>query len=223
MYKHKLAAHLTERILIYGTSAEDNQIKYKLHKRIVKKFEAHILEIVSNHLIVCVINKVQLYQLSGDLEKEWIFDSRIFVDNSFHVPIQSHQMIQLLSVVPTIYPYLKKQQGKLQSLRLTKDDAEIYFAYSQVQSFIDEPFLPFLGFAYMLNIFNAALFAINKLGNSSNAVISTILQEKQVNSLNVRRQLVFAMKNQLYILFIILLQNLTFIQNIELKDSYRLE
>ncbi|KAL4432520.1 hypothetical protein ABPG74_013374 [Tetrahymena malaccensis] len=119
IYKDKLAAHLTERILIYGTSAEDNQMKYKLHKRIVKKVEAHILEIVSNHLIACVKNKVQLYQLSGDLEKEWIFDSRvncikiiggmpnkegayvglkngqifkIFVDNSFPIPILSHNI-----------------------------------------------------------------------------------------------------------------------------------
>lgn len=77
IYKDKLTAHLTERILIYGLAPEDSQMKYKLHKRLLKKVDAHILEVVQNHFLACIKNKIQLYQLNGDLEKEWIFDSRV--------------------------------------------------------------------------------------------------------------------------------------------------
>jgi intraflagellar transport protein 122 len=40
IYKDKLAAHLTERILIYGVGAEDSSMKYKLIKRVMKKLDA---------------------------------------------------------------------------------------------------------------------------------------------------------------------------------------
>ncbi len=48
-----------------------------------------------------------------------------------------------------------------------RDYAEIYFAYAKIQAFVEEPFLPLSGHAYMLTIFNAAKFAINKLGNKT--------------------------------------------------------
>lgn len=53
----------------------------------------------------------------------------------------------------------------LSKYALYRDDAEIYFAYHKVQSFIEEPFLPLSGHAFMLTIFHAARFAINKLGS----------------------------------------------------------
>ena len=58
IYKDKLAAHLTERILIYGVAPEDSNMKYKLFKRVIKKLDAHILELVSNHFLACVKNKI---------------------------------------------------------------------------------------------------------------------------------------------------------------------
>ncbi|EGR29567.1 intraflagellar transport protein, putative [Ichthyophthirius multifiliis] len=77
IYKEKLAAHLSERILVYVSNSDDSQLKYKLLKRMVKKIDAQIMEVLTSHILVAIKNKLQILQFSGDLEREWIFDSTI--------------------------------------------------------------------------------------------------------------------------------------------------
>jgi len=112
IYKDKLAVQLTDKILIY---AEDkNDLKYKIHKKIAKKIDCSLLVIVSHHIILCQNDKLALMNFSGDIEREWVFESpvrymkpfggapkkegllvglkngdalELFIDNAFPIPL----------------------------------------------------------------------------------------------------------------------------------------
>jgi intraflagellar transport protein 122 len=115
IYKDRLAVQLPEKIIIYSVQAEDPfDMKYKAHKKINKRIECSNMFVTSHHLVFVFEKKIQLLSFSGILVREWILEdhinfvkvlsgppkaeslivglsnglvTRIFIDNSFPVPI----------------------------------------------------------------------------------------------------------------------------------------
>ena len=78
IYKDRLAVQLNDKILLYIVNAEDqNDMKYKLHKRISKKLNCSLLVVTSNHIILCQEKKLQLIGFNGETEREWNMESII--------------------------------------------------------------------------------------------------------------------------------------------------
>ena len=113
IFKDRLAVHLNDKILIY-LAHFDEEMKYKLFKKINKKVECSLLVVTTNNIILCQEKKLQMMNFSGSLEREWILESliryikviggppsqesllvglknghilKIFVDNPFPVPL----------------------------------------------------------------------------------------------------------------------------------------
>lgn len=75
IYKDRLVAQLADKILVY---IEDNSdMKYKLHKKITRKLDCSLMVVTSNHIVLCHEKKLQLLELGGSIEREWVFESSI--------------------------------------------------------------------------------------------------------------------------------------------------
>ncbi len=65
MFKDKLAVLQNERLLIYIASEEG--LKYSPYRKITRKFECDSMEILNSHVLFTKDNKVQVYNLLGEL------------------------------------------------------------------------------------------------------------------------------------------------------------
>eukprot|EP00828_Plagiopyla_frontata_P043467 TRINITY_DN678_c0_g1_i2.p1 TRINITY_DN678_c0_g1~~TRINITY_DN678_c0_g1_i2.p1 ORF type:complete len:953 (-),score=153.20 TRINITY_DN678_c0_g1_i2:31-2889(-) len=86
VYREKLAVQLNERILVYSTDVEEtnepaansnNDLKFKLLKKINRKVDCSLLVVTSSYIILCLEQKLQMLSFSGDLVREWILESLI--------------------------------------------------------------------------------------------------------------------------------------------------
>jgi hypothetical protein len=80
IYKDKLSTYLNEKVLIYVQDKEMKNGKgyvYRQYKRINKKFDSDFIVVLSNHLISAHKKKIQLYQMEGILDREWVFESSV--------------------------------------------------------------------------------------------------------------------------------------------------
>lgn len=75
LFKDKLAVLQNERLLIYIASEEG--LKYSPYRKITRKFECDGMEILNSHVLFTKDNKVQVYNLLGELEREWILDDKV--------------------------------------------------------------------------------------------------------------------------------------------------
>ena len=75
LYKDRLAAQLSDKLLVY--IEDNNDMKYKLHKKINKKFECSLLVVTSHHIVLCHEKRLQLLDFSGSIEREWVLESSI--------------------------------------------------------------------------------------------------------------------------------------------------
>jgi intraflagellar transport protein 122 len=80
VYKDRLAVQLPERVLIYSLSGppEDaHDMQYRVTTRIGAKLECNLLVVTSEHVILCLEKKLQLYNLDGEKEREWVLEAVI--------------------------------------------------------------------------------------------------------------------------------------------------
>mgnify|MGYP000585963297 FL=1 len=118
VYKDRLAVQLPERVVIYAVVPEDElDMKYKSFKKINKAFDCTLLVMAYKHVLICYESKIQLYNLSGELDREWHMEAviryikvmggppgrelvlvglkngnvlKLFVDNPFPVSLYKH-------------------------------------------------------------------------------------------------------------------------------------
>eukprot|EP00357_Protocruzia_adherens_P030527 CAMPEP_0114984012 /NCGR_PEP_ID=MMETSP0216-20121206/7032_1 /TAXON_ID=223996 /ORGANISM="Protocruzia adherens, Strain Boccale" /LENGTH=1227 /DNA_ID=CAMNT_0002346085 /DNA_START=54 /DNA_END=3737 /DNA_ORIENTATION=- len=78
LYKDRLAVQLPDKVIIYTSSEDDAyDMRYKAHQKILKKLDCSLLVVTSFHIILCQDNRLQLYNFTGGLEKEWTLESLI--------------------------------------------------------------------------------------------------------------------------------------------------
>ncbi len=65
-------------MIIYAVQPDDPfDMKYKAAKKITKKIDCDLLFCLMDHIIVSKGNKVQLFNFSGVIEREWILDDEV--------------------------------------------------------------------------------------------------------------------------------------------------
>ena len=78
IYKDRLAVQLSEKLIVYTVNNEDpTDMKYKAYKKISRRIECEHLLVLAHHLVACQDTKIQLYNFSGVVEREWILDSPV--------------------------------------------------------------------------------------------------------------------------------------------------
>src|SRR5690606_28836167 len=119
LYRGRLAVQLPERVHIYDIYQDDQEMRFRLHSRILKKFDCNLLVVTSSHLILCFEKSLHLYNFHGIKEREWSVDAliryikviggpplretllvglkdgtilKIFIDNSFPVQLLKHSV-----------------------------------------------------------------------------------------------------------------------------------
>uniref|UniRef100_A0A7S0THX9 Intraflagellar transport protein 122 homolog n=1 Tax=Hemiselmis andersenii TaxID=464988 RepID=A0A7S0THX9_HEMAN len=75
VYKHRLAVQLPDKILIYEVTGEDdNDMHYKKRDTIKKSLDCNLLVVTSDHIILCLEKKLQLFDFKGEKEREWVLE-----------------------------------------------------------------------------------------------------------------------------------------------------
>jgi intraflagellar transport protein 122 len=78
VYHDRLAVQLPDRIIIYELMADDSMsMHYRVRDRIHRKLTCNLLVVTSLHVILCQEKKLQLYNFSGQKEREWVLESVI--------------------------------------------------------------------------------------------------------------------------------------------------
>lgn len=119
IYKERLAVQLPDRLLIYELSADEagGEIAYRPVERLQLDVDCNLLVVTSQHFLLCVEKKLQLYSLTNVREREWVLEDviryikpvggppgreglvagcadgtvvQIFIDNPFPVPLIKH-------------------------------------------------------------------------------------------------------------------------------------
>lgn len=118
VYKDRLAVQLTDRVIVYELFHDDaTDMHYRIKEKIQKKLDCNLLVVTSLHIILCMESKLQMYNFSGEKEREWALDSliryikvvggpvgkegllvglksghilQIFVDNAFPISLIKH-------------------------------------------------------------------------------------------------------------------------------------
>ena len=115
VYKDRLAVQLPDRVIIYELFHDDStDMHYRIKEKIQKKIECSLLVVTSNHVILCMEQKLQMFNFSGEVEREWTMEAsiryikvigglqgkeglliglkngqvlQVFIDNAFPIPI----------------------------------------------------------------------------------------------------------------------------------------
>jgi|JI6StandDraft_1071083.scaffolds.fasta_scaffold14263_4 intraflagellar transport protein 122 len=94
IFKEKLAVLQNDRLLIYIASEES--LKYNPFRKITKQFDCESMAILNSHVVFAKDSKVQLYNLMGELEREWVFESNLtFVKALGGPPKREHLVLGL--------------------------------------------------------------------------------------------------------------------------------
>ncbi|CEG41209.1 intraflagellar transport protein 122 homolog [Plasmopara halstedii] len=83
VYRDRLAVQLSDRIIIYELAGSLNapaasyDMHYRVKERILQDLPCSLLVVTSLHFILCQKQKLQQYDFTGRLEREWILESLI--------------------------------------------------------------------------------------------------------------------------------------------------
>jgi len=119
VYKNRLAVQLPERIVVYQLKNDDPyDMLYGAVYKINKVLECNLLVVTSCHVTLCLERKLQLYDHTGEKEREWVLESviryikvvggpigkeglivglksglvlKIFLNNPFPIPLVRHK------------------------------------------------------------------------------------------------------------------------------------
>ncbi|KAJ3215015.1 hypothetical protein HDU67_000968 [Dinochytrium kinnereticum] len=119
VFKDRLAVQLPDRVIIYELFHDDaTDMHYRIKEKLQKKLECNLLVVTSQHIILCLEKKLQMYHFNGDKEREWNLEAliryikvtggprgregllvglkngqifQIFLDNPFPIPLIKQQ------------------------------------------------------------------------------------------------------------------------------------
>ncbi|KAI8805829.1 WD40-repeat-containing domain protein [Cladochytrium replicatum] len=78
VYKDRLAVQLSDRVILYELFHDDSSdMHYRIKDKIAKKLDCNLLVVTSQHIILCLEKKLQMYDFSGEKEREWGLESLI--------------------------------------------------------------------------------------------------------------------------------------------------
>ncbi|KAJ3136146.1 hypothetical protein HK100_002072 [Physocladia obscura] len=119
IYRDRLAVQLTDRIIIYELFHDDaTDMHYRIKEKLQKKLDCNLLVVTSQHIILCLEKKLQMYQFNGDKEREWNLDSLIRYIKAIGGPrgqegllvgMKNGQIFQIFVNNPFPIPLLKQQ------------------------------------------------------------------------------------------------------------------
>ncbi|KAJ3255478.1 hypothetical protein HDU77_003673 [Chytriomyces hyalinus] len=119
VYKDRLAVQLPDRVIIYELHRDDpTDMHYRIKEKLQKKLECNLLVVTSQHIILCMEKKLQMYQFNGDKEREWNLDSLIRYIKTIGGPrgqegllvgMKNGQIFQIFLNNPFPIPLIKQQ------------------------------------------------------------------------------------------------------------------
>ncbi|KAI9332491.1 WD40-repeat-containing domain protein [Obelidium mucronatum] len=119
VYKDRLAVQLPDRIIIYELFHDDaTDMHYRIKEKLQKKLDCNLLVVTSQHIILCLEKKLQMYQFNGDKEREWNLDSLIRYIKTIGGPkgqegllvgMKNGQIFQVFLNNPFPIPLIKQQ------------------------------------------------------------------------------------------------------------------
>ncbi|KAJ3220794.1 hypothetical protein HK099_004014 [Clydaea vesicula] len=78
VYKDRLAVQLPDRIIVYELFHDDaTDMHYRIREKIPKKLDCNLLVVTSLHIILCKEKTLQMFNFSGEKEREWNLDAVI--------------------------------------------------------------------------------------------------------------------------------------------------
>jgi intraflagellar transport protein 122 len=79
VYKDRLAVQLMEKVIIYELAHGEDpyDMHYRVKQRIHKALDCNLLVVTSQHVLLCLEKKLQLFSFSGIKEREWILEAVI--------------------------------------------------------------------------------------------------------------------------------------------------
>ena len=101
-------------------------------------------------------------KLLNTLSKNAVIENK-FEEASLYFHVLSLESLKLIKDARKLQGQDIEYMAKFEEY---KDISEIYFAYSKIFAFIEEPFQPLSGTAHLLLIFNASKFVLSKMGTS---------------------------------------------------------
>ncbi|KAI9343877.1 WD40-repeat-containing domain protein [Zopfochytrium polystomum] len=78
VYKDRLAVQLPDRVIIYELFHDDaTDMHYRIREKLQKKLDCNLLVVTSQHIILCLEKKLQMFQFNGEKEREWNLEALI--------------------------------------------------------------------------------------------------------------------------------------------------
>ncbi|KAJ3276500.1 hypothetical protein HK104_003648, partial [Borealophlyctis nickersoniae] len=119
VYRDRLAVQLPDRVIIYELFHDDaTDMHYRIKEKLQKKLDCNLLVVTAQHIILCLERKLQMFNFSGEKEREWGLEAliryikviggpagregllvglkngqilEIFIDNPFPIPLIKQQ------------------------------------------------------------------------------------------------------------------------------------
>ncbi|KAJ3332247.1 hypothetical protein HDU76_000838 [Blyttiomyces sp. JEL0837] len=119
VFKDRLAVQLPDRVIIYELFHDDaTDMHYRIKEKLQKKLDCNLLVVTSQHIILCLEKKLQMFHFNGEKEREWNLEAliryikvtggprgregllvglkngqifQIFIDNPFPIPLIKQQ------------------------------------------------------------------------------------------------------------------------------------
>jgi intraflagellar transport protein 122 len=77
VYRDRLAVQLSERVIIYEPSGDNEEMHYRIKEKLLQSLECNLLVVTTNNLILYLDKRLQSLTFEGIIEREWILDSPI--------------------------------------------------------------------------------------------------------------------------------------------------
>ncbi|RKO92638.1 WD40-repeat-containing domain protein [Blyttiomyces helicus] len=119
VYKDRLAVQLPDRVIIYELFHDDaTDMHYRIKEKLQKKLDCNLLVVTSQHIILCLEKKLQMFNFSGEKEREWNLEALIRYikviggprsHEGLLVGLKNGQILQIFIDNPFPIPLIKQQ------------------------------------------------------------------------------------------------------------------
>ncbi|KAI9197284.1 WD40-repeat-containing domain protein [Polychytrium aggregatum] len=118
VYKDRLAVQLPDRVIIYEVFHDDaTDMHYRIKEKLQKKLDCNLLVVTSQHIILCLEKKLQMYNFLGEKEREWTLDALIrYIKviggppgrEGLQIGLKNGQILQIFIDNPFPIPFIKQ-------------------------------------------------------------------------------------------------------------------
>jgi intraflagellar transport protein 122 len=99
--RDRLAVQLPDRVYIYELAHDDAyDMHYRIKDKIYEHLECNLLVVTSQHVILCLEKKLQLYNFQGRKEREWVLEAVIRYIKVHHFGLEFRSQRTTLALYP---------------------------------------------------------------------------------------------------------------------------